>query len=64
MSEDHGIHQTDAASQPSRADVGTGVQDMHGEEDQAELVFGDSESTEEPVGDQGIGKNAPAECIQ
>ena len=50
MSEHHGVHESDAASEPRRPDMGTGVQDMHREKDQTEIVFSDSESAEEAIG--------------
>ena len=55
VSEDHRIHKSDAASQPSSAEMRTGVKDMHHKEHQAEITFGDTKATKEPVGNQGIG---------
>src|SRR6266550_4470396 len=42
----------------------TGIQDVHCEEDQAEIMFSDSESPEEPIGNQGIYQKAAAKCIE
>jgi len=64
MSEDHGIHEPEMASQPSCSQVGTSVQDMHGEKNEAEVVFRNSEASEEPIGDESVRQKATAKRIQ
>ena len=64
MSEHHCVHKTDATGQPRCSEVGTGVQNVHRKEDEAEVVFANSEATEEPIGDQGIGQEASTKSIQ
>ena len=64
VSEDHRIHKSDAASQPSSAEMRTGVKDMHHKEHQAEITFGDTKATKEPVGNQGIGQKASPESVE
>jgi len=51
MREHHSVDESDALRQPGRSQMGAGVQNVDGKEDQAEIVLGDSESAEEPVGD-------------
>jgi hypothetical protein len=64
MSEHHCVHKADVPSQPGRSEMGAGVQYVDGKEDEAEVVFRNSEATEEPVGDQGIGQKASAESVE
>src|ERR1039457_4855871 len=64
MCEHHCLYKTDAAGQPRRSEMGTGIQYVHRKEDQAEVVFSDSEATEEPIGDESIGQKAAAKSVQ
>src|SRR5437879_411037 len=64
MSEHHRVHKTDAMGQPRGSEMRAGIQYVHCKEDQAKIVFGDSEAAEEPISDQGIGQKATAKSIE
>src|SRR5215831_2965457 len=63
MREDHGFHQADPARQPRSAKVRERIQDVHEKEEDRQLVFGDSESPEEPVRNQRVRQQAAAKTV-
>jgi hypothetical protein len=60
MSNDHRVDESDMASKPSRSNMRASVQDMHGKENQAKFLLGNSEAAENQYATMAsVKKNPP-----
>ena len=64
MSEDHRVHEPDAARQPRCSQMGGSIQQMHSKEQDAQTFFRHSKAAEKPVGNQCIRQKSAAESIE
>ena len=64
MSEDHGVHEPNAARQPRCPQMGGSIQQMHCKEQNAQALFRYSKAAEKPISNQCIRQKSAAESIQ